>query len=148
MWILIVFKECASCTRSREQSESREWWTKRGCEYTHINTCYTLHNVCKTSSWFTRPCACGSRSRLAPEHHSRVGKAPEPMEEKTVKEESSGELVRHWDTGLYLCVGTKTARLLLSVHTLLILCWFGIGNLFAFILCMTWDSWQKCTVTF
>ncbi|KAJ4926720.1 hypothetical protein JOQ06_014467 [Pogonophryne albipinna] len=32
-------------------------------------------------------------SRLAPEHHSRVGKTPEPMEEKTVKEESSEKSV-------------------------------------------------------
>ncbi|XP_070758987.1 syntaxin-18 isoform X2 [Enoplosus armatus] len=35
-------------------------------------------------------------SRLAPEHHSRVEKTPEvePTEEKTVKEESSGKLVK------------------------------------------------------
>lgn len=48
----------------------------------------------KTSSH--NPSLCHSRSRLAPEHQSRVVKTPEvePTEEKTVKEESSGKSVR------------------------------------------------------
>lgn len=44
---------------------------------------------------------CGARSRLTPEHHSQMAKTVEvePTEEKTVKEESSGEFMcpqRSW----------------------------------------------------
>lgn len=50
---------------------------------------------------------CGFRSRLAPEHHSKMAKTleVEPTEEKTVKEESSGKLVSpltHWTLFLWL----------------------------------------------
>lgn len=95
MWaacISSVFKEYVSCTLSREQLESREWWTRRDCEY-FINV-QTSPTKCVISyHHFTILHLCAFRSRLVPEHHSRVEKTveAETTEEKTVKEESSGE---------------------------------------------------------